>query len=105
MFSERENIIIELCVRMVLGSLLDRDGETASDFTAGLHNLNIGCFGDKNYKFEDTNDWISCLKDMRSIISTLDPEYKKKREDLGCKDYLLEEEVERADWIKPDEDI
>jgi len=94
-FSERENILIELCVRTVLCNLLDKDKDSIEDFTAGLHNLNIGCFGNKQYKFEDTNDWISCLEDLRSIVRKLDPEHEKRRQELKSEYFMLEEELKK----------
>jgi len=97
MFSDREKVIVEACVRMVLGQLLDRDSVSISDFKAVLYNLNVGSFGNKSYKFEDTNDWVSCLKDMRSIVEALDPEYRRLCESLGSEYFLLEEEIRKAD--------
>jgi len=62
-FNEKQKMLIELCVRSMLCNLLEREERDINDFTAGLHNINMGCFGEKGYKFEDTNDWISCLQD------------------------------------------
>lgn len=94
-FSDRENILIELCVRSILCNLLDRDKDSIEYFTATLHNLNIGSFGNKKYKFEDTNDWISCLEDLRSIVRKLDPEHEKIRQELKSEYFMLEEELEK----------
>ena len=91
-FTEKQKMLIELCVRSMLCNLLEREERNISDFTAGLHNINIGSFGEKGYKFEDTNDWISCLQDLRDIIATLDPIYHQKVIDIGDKPYKLEEE-------------
>lgn len=91
-FTNRQKMLIELCVRTVLSNLLDREDSDIQDFTATLHNLNVGCFGDKGYKFEDTNDWISCLQDLRDIIAILDPVFHQKKIELGSQPYKLEEE-------------
>lgn len=78
-FTEKQKILIELCVRKTLCNLLDKEEESIEDFTAGLHNLNVGCFGEKGYTFEDTNDWVSCIQDLRDIISIIDPVYHQKK--------------------------
>lgn len=91
-FTTRQKMIVENCVRRVLCDLLDREQVAIDDFTAGLHNINIGSFGDKDYKFDDTNDWIGCLQDMRDIIALLDPKFEKHRLELGSEDYRLPEE-------------
>ena len=91
-FTEKQKMLIELCVRTVLCNLLNREEEDIHDFTAGLHNINIGSFGEKGYKFEDTNDRIACLQDLRDIIAIIDPEYHKKTIEFGDKPYKLEEE-------------
>lgn len=91
-FTEKQKMLIELCVRNMLCNLLDREERDIHDFTATLHNINIGCFGEKGYKFEDTNDWIACLQDLRDIIAIIDPEYHKKSVELGSLPYKLEEE-------------
>ena len=76
----------------MLCNLLDREERDIHDFTATLHNINIGCFGDKGYKFEDTNDWISCLQDLRDIIAIIDPVYHQHWIEMGDKPAKLEEE-------------
>ena len=91
-FNEKQKILIELCVRTVLCNLLNREKEHIDDFTACLHNLNIGSFGIKGYKFKDTNDWISCLQDLRDIIAIIDPIYHQEVIDAGDEPYTLEEE-------------
>jgi hypothetical protein len=91
-FTEKQKMLIELCVRTVLCDLLDKEESTIQDFTAGLHNINIGSFGEKGYKFEDTNDWISCLQDLRDIVAIIDPVYHQKVLDIGDKPAKLEEE-------------
>ena len=85
-------MLIELCVRNMLCNLLEREERDINDFTAGLHNINGGSFGAKGYKFEDTNDWISCLQDLRDIVATIDPIYHQEVIDIGDKPYKLEEE-------------
>lgn len=94
-FSERENVLIELCVRTVLCNLLDRNKDSIEGFTAALHNLNVGSFGNKKYNFEDTNDWVSCLEDLRSIVRKLDPEHERFRQEIGSEYFILEEEIKR----------
>ena len=78
--------------RQVLCNLLNREEEDIHDFTAGLHNINIGSFGEKGYKFEDTNDWIACLQDLRDIIAIIDPVYHQHWIEMGDKPAKLEEE-------------
>lgn len=90
--TEREKMLVELCVRSTLCDLLDKEESTIQDFTAGLHNINIGSFGEKGYKFEDTNDWVSCLQDLRNIIAKIDPVYDQWKIELRDQAYKLEEE-------------
>jgi hypothetical protein len=94
-FNEKQKMLIELCVRSMLCNLLEREERDINDFTAGLHNINMGCFGEKGYKFEDTNDWISCLQDLRDIVSIIDPIYHQKVIDIGDRPYILEEEYDK----------
>ena len=91
-FTEKQKMLIELCVRTVLCNLLEREERDINDFTAGLHNINIGSFGEKGYKFEDTNDWISCLQDLRDIVAIIDPIYHQHWIEMGDKPAKLEEE-------------
>ena len=91
-FNEKQKMLIELCVRNMLCNLLEREERDINDFTAGLHNINGGSFGEKGYKFEDTNDWISCLQDLREIVAIIDPIYHQEVIDIGDKPYKLEEE-------------
>lgn len=95
-FTKKQEMLIELCVRSVLCDLLDKEESTIQDFTAGLHNINIGSFGEKGYKFEDTNDWVSCLQDLRDIVAIIDPVYHQRVIDLRDEDYKLEEENENT---------
>lgn len=90
--TDREKMLVELCVRSILCDLLDKEEETIQDFTAGLHNINIGSFGEKGYKFEDTNDWVSCLQDLRDIIAKIDPVFHQRKIELEDQPYKLEEE-------------
>ena len=94
-FTKKQEMLIELCVRSVLCDLLDKEESTIQDFTATLHNINVGCFGEKGYKFEDTNDWVSCLQDLRDIIATLDPIYHQRVIDIRDKPYKLGEEYDK----------
>jgi hypothetical protein len=91
-FTEKQKILIELCVRLVTCDLLNKDDQRIQDFIAGLHNLNVGSFGDKGYKFQDTNDWVSCLQELRDIIAILDPVYHQRTIELGDQPYTLNEE-------------
>ena len=91
-FTEKQKILIELCVRLVTCDLLNKDDQRIQDFIAGLHNLNVGSFGDKGYKFQDTNDWVSCLQELRDIIAILDPVYHQRTIELGDQPYMLDEE-------------
>ena len=91
-FTEKQKMLIELCVRNMLCNLLEREERDINDFTAGLHNINGGSFGEKGYKFEDTNDWISCLQDLRDIIAIIDPVYHQRTIELGDQPYTLDEE-------------
>jgi|TARA_R100000664_G_C2755046_1_gene142702 hypothetical protein len=91
-FSEKQKILIELCVRNMLCNLLNREERDIKDFTAILHNINIGAFGKKTYKFKDTNNWIACLQDLRDILEIIDPIYHKQGLEMGDKPYKLEEE-------------
>jgi len=77
-FTEKQKVLIELCVRRVLCELLNEEKKAINNFCEQLQNLNIGCFGAKAFKFEDTDNWIDCLKDLRAIIATLDPIYEEK---------------------------
>ena len=91
-FTEKQKILIELCVRLVTCDLLNKDDQRIQDFIASLHNLNVGSFGDKGYKFQDTNDWVSCLQELRDIIAILDPVYHQRTIELGDQPYTLNEE-------------
>ena len=91
-FNTRQKMIIEASMRTTLCNLLDRDQNTIDDFTGGLFNVNQGCFGKKDYKFDDPNNWIACLEDMREIIKILDPEHHKFCSELGSVPATLPEE-------------
>jgi len=91
-FNEKQKMLIELCVRQTLCNLLNKEEQSIQDFTAILHNLNVGSFGNKGYKFEDTNDWVSCLQELRNILAILDPVFHQKSSDMGDQPHLLEEE-------------
>ena len=70
-FSERQKVLIELCVRSMLQNLMNEDETAIDDFTAILHNLNTGIFGNKSFKFENPSDWKSCREDLLFIIAKL----------------------------------
>lgn len=91
-FNTRQKMIIEACVRRTLCDLLDRERIAIEDFTGCLCNINQGSFGIKNYKFTDTNNWVSCLQDMRDIIAELDPVHKQFCIEMGVEPYYLTEE-------------
>jgi len=92
-FTEKQKMLVELCVRIILCDLLNKEDQTIQDFTAGLYNLNNGSFGEKGYKFEDTNDWVSCLQDLRDIIAIIDPVYHQRVIELRDQAYKLEGET------------
>lgn len=80
-FSKRQKVLIELCVRSILQNLLNEDKTTIDDFTAILHNLNTGIFGEKGYNFDDPTDWKSCREDLLFIIAKLRFDSYEKSED------------------------
>jgi hypothetical protein len=96
-FTDKQKVLIELCVRRVLCDLLNEEETAINNFCEQLHNLNVGCFGEKEFKFEDTDDWIDCLQDLRGIIATLDPIYQEKIRQLGCKPYICPSEKKRME--------
>ena len=96
-FTTRQKMIIEACVRTTLCNLLEKDQNTIYDFTGCLYNINQGGFGKKDYKFDNTFDWVSCLEDMRDIIQILDPVYHEEGLKLGVQPFRLPEENE-LDW-------
>lgn len=100
-FTERQKMIIENCVRMTLGDLLDKDPNVINNFTGGLFNINNGIFGNKKYKFKDPEDWIYYLEDMREIIAIIDPEYEKYLLKSGSVKYRLLEEFLEEKYMAP----
>lgn len=95
--TEKEKFVSELCLRVVLSELLDKDPNMIGMVTGAAFNLNAGCFGNKKYVPSNANDWPKYLKEMRSIIKKLDPDFQKKREEIGCQDYILLEEEDVDD--------
>jgi hypothetical protein len=90
--SSREKILVELCVRTVLCSLLDNEKDAREDFDCGLYNLNNGSFGKKDYVFSKSDNWQTCLEDLRSIIANIDPERHKLKVEVGLPPYDTEKE-------------
>ena len=95
-FTGKQKMLIEVCVRIMLYELLLKDQQHIHNFTAHLHNLNTGGFGEKEYFFEDTTDWVSCLQDMRDIIAIIDPVFHQKQLDSGAIGLILSEEQLRS---------
>ena len=88
-----EKMLLELCVRMVLCELLNEDKHTIEDFTAVLHNLNIGAFGDQGFLIEDTDNWIAQLDTLRSCLHKLEtPEWRDRCVHSGAEEYRLPQE-------------
>jgi len=88
----QEMFVSELALRIVLCELLDKEQQRIDDVTAVAHNLKVGSFGDKEFKPEDTNNWIQYLQPMRDMIAKLGPDYKKKSEEFGAEPFYLPEE-------------
>ena len=78
--TERENILMEACIRIVTCDLLDKDEDMVEIFTAVLSNLSNGSFTDKGYQFEDPNDYESCIEDLKQLIDKLNPTWKKLKD-------------------------
>ena len=90
--TDEEMFVVELSSRIVLCELLKKDKLMIDTVTAGAHNLSIGCFGEKEFKPADANDWIQYLQPMRDLIDKLDPDYRKSCDELGDSHYKLPEE-------------
>ena len=91
--TDKEMFVTELAIRIVLRELLEREDSIIATVQAGAYNLAVGCFGDKAFRPDNPGEWIQYLQPMRDTINKLDPEYKKFRDELGSKPYLLPEEV------------
>ena len=90
--TDKEKFVSEMALRIVLRDLLEKDKQMIDTVTAVSHNLSIGCFGEKDFKPADTNDWIQYLQSMRDLIDKLDPDYRKSCDELGDSHYKLPEE-------------
>lgn len=90
--TDKEMFIAEMSLRIVLCELLQKDKIMIDTVRAAAHNLSIGCFGEKEFKPTDTNDWIQYLQPMRDLIDKLDPDYRKSCDELGDSHYKLPEE-------------
>jgi len=92
--TNHQKMILELCVRSVLCSLLNEDKDFIDDFTAGLFNLVKGHFGDQKLLVEvDPNDWVGQLDVLRELLSKLETdEWKKLSEECGSQPYRLPQE-------------
>ena len=91
--TDREQILLETCFRVVLNDLLDSDPMTVDDYTAVLTNVSTGSFGEKPYKLENPLDWVSTLKDLRAILDKLNPEWVEICQSVGAEPYILDEEL------------
>lgn len=89
--SDREQMLLESALRMVLNDLLDGDPMVVEDYTAVLTNLNNGSFGEKPYKFDDPNDWMTTLLDLRNILYRLNPEWVEMRKEHSVESYIEED--------------
>ena len=89
--SDREQMLLESALRMVLSDLLDGDPMVVEDYTAVLTNLNNGSFGEKAYKFDDPNDWMTTLLDLRNILDRLNPEWVEMRKEHSVESYIEED--------------
>lgn len=89
--SDREQMLLESVLRMVLSDLLDGDPMTVEDYTAVLTNLNNGSFGEKQYKFDDPNDWMTTLLDLRTLLDRLNPEWVEICKEKGVESYIEED--------------
>jgi len=90
--TDEEMFAAELISRIVLRELLNKEQLMIDLVTAVAHNMNIGSFGDKQFKPEDTDNWIQYLDSIRNLIDKLDPEYRKSCDELGDSHYKLPEE-------------
>lgn len=90
--TDEEMFTAELALRVVLCELLNKEEQMVEMITAVSHNMKIGSFGDKQFKPENTNDWIQYLQSMRNLIDKIDPEYRKRCDELGDSHYKLPEE-------------
>lgn len=88
----QEMFVAEIALRAVLCELLEKEHLMIDTVTAVAHNMNIGCYGDKEFKPEDSNNWIQYLQPMRDLIGKLDPEHRKRCEELGDSHYKIPEE-------------
>ena len=89
--SDKEQMLLEAALRIVLNDLMDCEEMMIEDFTAVLTNLNRGSFGKKNIQLEDPNDWMGVLPDMREILDRLNPEWVKMCEEHGAERYIEED--------------
>ena len=76
---EKEKILVETCVRMVLADLLEKNEVSQMDFEAILHNINVGCFGEREVDFDDIS-WVKQLETLRRILMKLSPTYEDGNE-------------------------
>ena len=93
--TNHEKMIVELCVRSVLCSLLNQEEEAIWSFTAGLFNMNNKSFGDQEHYIEDTNDWFAQLDVLRQALKKLQTEEQKRLDaEFECEPYTLPEETD-----------
>ena len=90
--TDKEKFVSEMALRIVLRELLQKDQLMIDTVTASSHNLAVGCFGDKEFKPDNPEDWIQFLQPMRDLIDKLDPDYRKSCDELGDSHYKLPEE-------------
>ena len=90
--TDKEKFVSEMALRIVLRELLQKDQLMIDTVTSSAHNLATGCFGDKDFKPDNPEDWIQFLQPMRDLIDKLDPDYRKSCNELGDSHYKLPEE-------------
>lgn len=99
----KETFITELALRIVLCELLEKEQQMIHDVTAVAHNLKVGCFGNKEWKPENPNDWIQYLQPMRDLLAKLDPRYAQHLIDMKSQPYILPEEHPTKDYCTTEE--
>ena len=89
---EKEQMLVETCVRMVLLDLMERNEISQKEFEGILYNINTGVFGKREYRFDDIS-WINNLENLRVILSKINPVYSDKEKTGDW--YRLPEEKKR----------
>ena len=75
--NNKEMVVVEACVRLVLCDLLNHNEDSQLSFESILHNLNTGLFGEKSVQIENTT-WLKNLDALRGILCKINPNESKK---------------------------